>query len=301
MISTESYSFLSHLNSRMYGLMLFLILSATVSARASTGQMVMSEPALKKNPLFTTLTPVAPSTTSATDPEKWSREDPPRTNWPVSPTDRAALMGRDFTLLRLRVNPPSMWSDTSPYADRGKYQYQDHEETRDQESDQPENGQERETYPDPVDVLYRSMIIPGWGQVTNKQVWKVPIIYGLFAGLGYYNYTLTRQYHGYRAAYYNATREGENDFRYGQTPDFIPEGLTSQEIRDTRDRLRNQRDFSYVMIFLAYGLNLLDAYVYAHMRSFDVSDDLSAEAVIAPGVMEQGGPGVHLRVSLFNR
>lgn len=279
--------------------MLFLILSGTITARASTEQTVLSEPALKNSSFFTALTPVIPSTTSSRDPERWSRKETPALNRSYSHTDRAALMGRDFTLLRLRVNPPGMWSDTASSADPGRYQ--DHEQVQDQESDQPENGQEREAYPDPVDVLYRSMIIPGWGQVTNKQVWKVPIIYGLFAGLGYYNYTLTRQYHGYRAAYYNATREGESDFRYGQTPDFIPEGLTSQEIRDTRDRLRNQRDFSYVMIFLAYGLNLLDAYVYAHMRSFDVSDDLSAEAVIAPGVMEQGAPGVHVRVSLFSR
>lgn len=164
------------------------------------------------------------------------------------------------------------------------------------------DGQEnqREEFPDPTHVLYRSMIIPGWGQVINRQVWKVPVIYALFAGVGYYNYTLRQEYRGYRAAYYNVTSEN-SDFRYGPTPDFIPEGLTPQQLRETRDNLRNQRDFSYVIMVMAYGLNILDAYVYAHMRSFDVSDDLSANTTIAPAILEPGTPGINVRVNLKTR
>lgn len=320
MILIEYFNFLSHLNSRICGLILCLVVTGPLSAEAGSDRSEFaSEPhlpslptpsGLSMNPtLFST-----PSTFSdvpinlsgvATDPERWLESSRTSTDCPLSRREALSLLGRDHTLLHLRVHPAGQW----PYSGRsiprqmtgvtGTVQDPD-ERDQDQEDGQDGGEQERERFPDPIDVLYRSMIIPGWGQVTNRQIWKVPIIYGLFAGLGYYNYTLTQQYRGYRAAYYNATREGESDFRFGQTPDFIPEGLTTQEMRDTRDRLRNQRDFSYVMIFLAYGLNLLDAYVYAHMRSFDVSDDLSAEALIAPGIMEQGVPGVHVRVSLFN-
>jgi len=159
------------------------------------------------------------------------------------------------------------------------------------------NGQE--SYPDPTRVLYRSMILPGWGQVTNRQIWKVPIIYALFTGLGIYTYDLTRQYQGFRAAYYNETRGEESDFRYGPTPDFVPEGMPVDQMRSIRNNLRNSRDLSYVYIVLAYGLNVLDAYVFAHMRSFDVSDDLSANAVVTPGLTEYGTPGVRLQVNLF--
>lgn len=161
--------------------------------------------------------------------------------------------------------------------------------------DQPQS----EEFPEPKKVLYRSMMIPGWGQVINKQIWKVPIIYALFVGLGYYTYDLTRQYHGFRAAYYNEIRGEETDYRYGETPDFVPDGMSADQMRAIRDNLRNDRDLSYVYIGLAYGLNILDAYVYAHMRSFDVSDDLSANALLGPDITEYGTPGVRLKIGLF--
>ncbi len=165
--------------------------------------------------------------------------------------------------------------------------------------EQEESG--RQVFPDPEKVLYRSLILPGWGQVTNRQIWKVPVIYGIFAGVIYYNRHLTTRYHGYRAAYYNVTRGDESDFRFGPTPDFVPPDWTAQQLKTTRDNLRNQRDFSYILIFLAYGLNALDAYVFAHMRSFDVSDDLSATTRISPGILETGTPGIRLSIGLNSR
>jgi hypothetical protein len=159
---------------------------------------------------------------------------------------------------------------------------------------------EQQEFPEPKSVMYKSMIIPGWGQVINRQIWKVPIIYALFAGVGYYNYTINEDYKGYRAAYYNQTRGEDTDYKFGETPDFIPDGLSSQQLRETRDNLRNQRDFSYIIMVMAYGLNVLDSYVYAHMRSFDVSDDLSANTVIGPGILDHGTPGVKIRVQLYN-
>ncbi|MEX2435739.1 MAG: DUF5683 domain-containing protein, partial [Balneolaceae bacterium] len=64
---------------------------------------------------------------------------------------------------------------------------------------------------------------------------------------------------------------------------------------------RNRRDFMFVVMGLAYGLNVLDAYVYAHMRSFDVSDDLSARTIIQPTLIAEGKPGIKISLSLFKR
>jgi len=200
---------------------------------------------------------------------------------PLSAEAQVQFLDKDFSLLEIRLQNSKS----------GDFTISD--TLNSQES-------QREEFPDPTHVLYRSMIIPGWGQVINRQIWKVPVIYALFAGVGYYNYTLRQEYRGYRAAYYNLTSQ-ENDFRYGPTPDFIPEGLTAQQLRETRDNLRNQRDFSYVIMVMAYGLNILDAYVYAHMRSFDVSDDLSANTSIGPAVLVSGSPGINVRISLNTR
>lgn len=128
-------------------------------------------------------------------------------------------------------------------------------------------------YPNPKSVVRKSLIIPGWGQVVNKQAWKVPIVYGLIGGLGYYSVYLTKQYHDYRAAYYNSFASN-TDMRFGPTPTYL-EGQNASGLKSNRDFLRNRRDFVYVTIFLSYVLNAVDAYVFAHLRPFDVSDDLS--------------------------
>lgn len=136
-------------------------------------------------------------------------------------------------------------------------------------------------FPDPKRVLRQSLIVPGWGQITNKQAWKVPIVYGLLGGLTYYTISLTRDYHDYRAAFYNLSND---DFRFGQTPGYLV-GVNSQSLKSQRNFLRNRRDFIYVTIGLAYALNAIDAYVFAHLRSFDVSDDLSLNTTLKPEVI----------------
>lgn len=156
-----------------------------------------------------------------------------------------------------------------------------------------------EEYPDPSIVLRRSLIIPGWGQVINKQAWKVPIVYGLLGGLTWYSIDLNIKYHDYRAAYYNqVTNTG--DLRFGSTPAYL-EGQSSQSLKSNRDFLRNRRDFIYVTVALAYLLNAVDAYVFAHLRSFDVSDDLSMHHKFEPATLtspELGEiPGLSLKIS----
>jgi hypothetical protein len=154
--------------------------------------------------------------------------------------------------------------------------------------------------PNPNSVLYKSMIIPGWGQIVNKQAWKVPIVYATLGGLGYYSVYLTKKYHDYRAAFYNLNPDTPDDLRFGSTPSYIPESANLNEVRDLRNKFRNNRDLVYVGIVLAYGLNIIDAYVFAHMRSFDVSKDLSMRPRIKPAVMAKSNmPGVTLSIDLI--
>tara|TARA_B100000575_G_scaffold294498_1_gene310849 strand:+ start:9701 stop:10393 length:693 start_codon:yes stop_codon:yes gene_type:complete len=127
--------------------------------------------------------------------------------------------------------------------------------------------------PYPKQILRKSLIVPGLGQYHNDQSWKIPIVYGLIGGLGYYSVYLTKQYHDYKAAYYNAVTD-HDDLRFGPTPDRLIGANTSQ-LKNNRNFLRNRRDLIYITVGLAYALNAVDAYVYAHLSTFDVSDDLS--------------------------
>lgn len=147
-----------------------------------------------------------------------------------------------------------------------------------------------DTVPKPKKVLLRSAIIPGWGQAVNKQYWKIPIIYGAFAGLGYFSSYMTQQYHAYRAAYYNAVANPSTNFhtdkRFGPTPQYLI-GQSPQALKYYRNYFRNRRDLVYLGIGLVYGLNLLDAYIYAEMRDFNVSNNLSMRTTVGP---QQVGP-----------
>jgi hypothetical protein len=156
--------------------------------------------------------------------------------------------------------------------------------------------------PDPKSVMYKSMIIPGWGQIVNRQAWKVPIVYGLLGGLTYYSIYLTQKYHDYRAAYYNLNPQQPNkDFRFGPTPSYISEDANLNQLKSIRNTYRNRRDLVYVGIVLAYGLNIIDAYVFAHMRSFDVSRDLSVRTRVQPGITDQAAPGLTLSIDFITK
>lgn len=137
-------------------------------------------------------------------------------------------------------------------------------------------------FPDPKKVLRRSLIIPGWGQITNDQIWKVPIVYGVIGGLTYYSIHLNNKYGDYRAAYYNLNPDTPDDNKFGPTPGYIPQDASLASLREIRNSFRNRRDLVFVFIGLSYALNAIDAYVFAHLRSFDVSDDLSMNVKVKP-------------------
>ncbi len=164
----------------------------------------------------------------------------------------------------------------------------------------PKLSMKRDTVPKPRKVLLKSAIIPGWGQVINKQYWKVPIIYGALVGLSWYSVQMTRNYHEFRAAYYNSlsdpSRNYHTDKRFGPTPPYLV-GQSGDALKYYRNYYRNTRDMVYLGIGLAYGLNIIDAYVYAQMRDFDVSNNLSVQASIVPQNIPTQGTGVGLQLT----
>jgi hypothetical protein len=154
-------------------------------------------------------------------------------------------------------------------------------------------------YPDPHKVLFRSLMIPGWGQVINKQAYKVPIVYALIGGLIGYTIYETKQYHDYRAAYYNDNAKSSEDQRFGPTPAYL-QNISASQLKKNRNSIHNRRDMMYIAILGAYALNALDAYIFANLRSFDVSKNLSVRTHIEPGIVAQTTPGITLSFNLFS-
>jgi hypothetical protein len=141
----------------------------------------------------------------------------------------------------------------------------------------------------PGKAALRSAIIPGWGQVYNRKYWKVPIVYGALgttAGIFFYN---LKNYRDTRFAYrvkYNMRVNFTDSALYSQIKDVL-KPLSESSLRSYRDQFRRDIDYSAVFFLIMWGLNVVDAAVDAHLKSFDVSPDLSFR--IKPGRSEIAG------------
>ncbi len=122
----------------------------------------------------------------------------------------------------------------------------------------------------------RSAILPGWGQAYNKEYWKIPIIYGILAipVVAYF----------YNDDYYKKTKfafEARYKERYDKDSsdvNFIDpqlKNLSISSLQSYRNAFRRDRDYSIIWLLLAWGLQVADATVFAHLKEFDVSNDLS--------------------------
>jgi hypothetical protein len=124
----------------------------------------------------------------------------------------------------------------------------------------------------------RSLILPGWGQAYNKEYWKIPVVWGaLGTCVGFWIYNNT-WYHRTRFAYSlvvdtATSRYGEIDHRLINSRTNQP--LDALSLQSYRNEFRKNRDYSLLYFFGAWALNVADATAFAHLKEFDVSDDLS--------------------------
>jgi hypothetical protein len=144
-----------------------------------------------------------------------------------------------------------------------------------------------------------STIVPGAGQIYNGRWWKVPIIYG--GGYLLYSGIVNRQlgkdfYHGMMVIKDRDGTDAEiityvDGFKNkskitnlsGATLSLYTEAQMKTYYDDYSSKLQNL----YLFSVLLYGLNILDAVVDAHLKSFDVRDDLSFK--IKPGIINSTG------------
>lgn len=113
-----------------------------------------------------------------------------------------------------------------------------------------------------------SAMIPGLGQIYNRHYWKLPIVYGGLGAAGYFIYYNNSQYNYYREIYAG---------RLSNKPEFLNKDshISTDNIKRLQDSWRSDRDMLGLVTALVYGLQVMDALVFAHLREFDISDDIS--------------------------
>jgi hypothetical protein len=150
-------------------------------------------------------------------------------------------------------------------------------------------------------ALY-SAILPGAGQVYNKKYWKVPIVYtaiGIPVGLFFNNktwYNRTR----YALAVVlspNPSADSLNAVHSQLRP--LVDSKSQGSILRYRNEFRKNMDYSVLFTLLFWGLNIVDATVDAHLKDFNVSDDLSFR--IRPALLPGNAVGVSMAFTIGHR
>lgn len=124
----------------------------------------------------------------------------------------------------------------------------------------------------PRKATLRSAIFPGWGQLYNKKYWKVPLVWGAVGttvGVFFYN---VKTYRALKQAYIYLS---DDDTSNNGLVDPRFSNLSVNAIKTYRNSFRQNVDYSVLFFILIWGLNVVDATVDAHLKAFDVNDDLS--------------------------
>jgi hypothetical protein len=143
--------------------------------------------------------------------------------------------------------------------------------------------------PDPAKAAFYSAVLPGLGQAYNGSAWKIPLIY---SGIAYVIYAVDN-YNQLYSENLKSLRLLQNDPSLGEINQ-----RNAEYYQRVTDRYRRDRDFSIIMGGVVYGLNIVEAYVDAHLQSFDLSEDLSLH--VRPSLVPSpfGTPAAGLKVSL---
>ncbi|MFM2116861.1 MAG: hypothetical protein EB025_00775 [Chitinophagaceae bacterium] len=151
----------------------------------------------------------------------------------------------------------------------------------------------------PKKAAIRSAILPGLGQIYNKKYWKLPIVYGALGASGaifFYNLT---NYQDTRFAYrvkYNMRVNGTDSLLFNSIKSNL-KPLPEESLRYYRNQFRRDIDYSALFFLLLWGLNVMDAAVDAHLKTFDVGPDLSLQLKAGYSEMANtNGLSVKLRI-----
>lgn len=160
----------------------------------------------------------------------------------------------------------------------------------------------------PRKAAIRSALIPGWGQAYNKKYWKIPLAWaavGIPAYLVYYNQEWYK-----RTSYAVKVSDASSGLPDGSNlpggylnkvdPQLLPlvRNRQTPSLINYRNEFRRNRDYAILFGLLLWGLNVVDATVDAHLKDFDVSNDLSFS--IKPTILPGTVAGVSLVLSIGN-
>ena len=129
----------------------------------------------------------------------------------------------------------------------------------------------------PSKAAFYSAIFPGLGQIYNKRYWKVPLVYGAI-GTGIYVYsTNNTNYKSARNAFKRRLAGFEDDEFFDINRDGEGPDVSDEALQDAQERTQRDRDLALVITIAMYALNIIDANVDAHLKQYNVDDNLAVD------------------------
>lgn len=130
-----------------------------------------------------------------------------------------------------------------------------------------------------------SALVPGLGQIYNRQYWKVAIVYAAIGtSTGFIIYNLSE---------YNNTRKEIADritLGYAVNPKYS--FLDDNQLLRQEEYYKNNLDISVLLTGVGYLLQIMEAISANHMKEFDITPDISMRFKMTPLPHQQIGVGV---------
>ena len=146
----------------------------------------------------------------------------------------------------------------------------------------------KEDYPSPKKAITLA-IIPGMGQIYNKKFWKLPLVYGALGGVIYLIDYNTAGYKVFRDAYAS---------RLDDDIDNLFPTIPINSLKARRDGFDKSRQLSWIGLIGFYLISAGDAFVDAHMKDFNVDDNISIVPTIQTEPLQPNTIGISVIVSL---
>lgn len=132
-----------------------------------------------------------------------------------------------------------------------------------------DKGTKKAIYSSARKATIMSTVLPGLGQAYNKKYWKVPVFYAALGGITFWGISSQTKY-----KYYSNNLRYEND---GDSTTINISRYSTDQLISQKRYYRKYRDIAIMLDVVVYLINIIDANVDAHLKTFDVSDDLSLQ------------------------
>ncbi len=175
--------------------------------------------------------------------------------------------------------------------------------------------------PNPKRAAQLAAILPGSGQIYNRDYWKAPLVFAALAGGTWTAIYWHVRYQDFVQAYKSFYDLVPSSETYGQlkaslaTDPYLPvfyrggilngkrddaKPMTIDQVKKAKDTYRRYFQTAVVVTVALYAVSIIEANVAAHMKTFDLSDDLTlrVEPRISQPMVSQPVPGVRLVFTL---